>query len=119
MRLGWIGHDYRWWLPVHQPVESSDFLLMGKCGACENCTAEIAVAICGVCSYDPDSGLPTHPVPYPCPAVRETCRCNPAPTPRLPPEYDGKYEPRVARTRMPVTRKREGDNGEKSVSQSS
>lgn len=97
MIIGWLDHvDLRWYLPVHQAVEGNDFMFPEWCGACETCAPHRAPIVCAVCSYDPRSGAPAEPVPYPCPAVRGLPR-KPAPGPRTPTEDDGNYRPRPTR----------------------
>jgi len=77
MYLGWVDEDYRWHLPVHQPVEDTDFVPAGM---------KVGNAICGVCSYDPKTGHPATPIEWPCQDRKET-----------PLQYDGKYRPRTRR----------------------
>lgn len=57
-------------LPVHQPVEATDFMYAEWCGGCETCGP--APDICAACSYD-QRGRPLKPVSWPCPIIRERC----------------------------------------------
>lgn len=113
--IGWLDSEMRWHLPVHQPVEGADFMFpdqCGPCGVCEECAPHRPLAVCGVCSYDPRTGLPTEPVPWPCSAVR-TCQDNPAPRPRVTPEDDGNYRPRPTRGGSYSAEARERTKGRK------
>lgn len=93
--LGWLGQEKRWFLPIHQAVEDSDFMPSGWCGGCETCLRYPTSLICGVCSYDPKTGNPSEPIPWPCSVVRETCRCKGRGKVTPTPEEIGKYRPRA------------------------
>lgn len=60
-------------LPVHQPVEGTDFMPDGWCGGCEVCSAQSPGQVCGACSYEWDTGYPLRPISWPCAVVREMC----------------------------------------------
>jgi hypothetical protein len=52
---------------AHRPVEGSDFMPSGWCGACEHCDRFPAPTVCVVCSYDAVTGMPlAQPVEWPC-----------------------------------------------------
>lgn len=112
MIIGWLDMELRWYLPMHQAVEPTDFMCLEQCGACDVCAPHCTPAVCGVCSYDPRTGHPTEPVPYPCPAVRELPGKTPTPS-RTPTEDDGNYRPRPRRGGSPSAEAQERTKGRK------
>lgn len=102
MIIGWLDIELRWYLPVHQEVEGSDFEVPVK----------VTPTVCGVCSYNPLTGHPATPVPWPCPAVRG-CQDEPAPRPRKLHEEIGNYRPRPRRGGAASAEARERIKGRK------
>lgn len=59
--IGWLDGNWRWNLPVHQPVEGNDFIPWGwafKEAALPTFGHGPAPTVCGVCSYDVTTGKP-------------------------------------------------------------
>lgn len=110
--IGWLDLELRWWLPVHQPVEAADFTPEQWEAAPRQCDGCPSPLICGVCSYDPNTGHPRTLVPWPCPAVR-SCQPEGVPSPRTPTEDDGNYRPRPRRGGTPTAEARERIKGRK------
>jgi hypothetical protein len=55
---------------THHAIEGTDFMPSGWCGGCDTCASWPAPTVCAICSYD-DTGLPRHPVTWPCHLTEE------------------------------------------------